>query len=421
MVLEIVPTLVVAFCTFYLLRGFVADYYHVPSQSMEPTFHGSREDGDVVLVDKTAWWFRRPKPFDVVVVRRERAGANHVVKRYIASGPIDLSIANGDVFLAAPGSEQPRRLEKDPVAHADLRVPVFRHAFQGLVESLAPCAEGLSDFLHLPPECSKLLPDQRIELRAAASDLAQWAGRIAPNVRQRQRDAGAVSPTIEGMVGTQNAVDTSYLNPAGRREWRERNYYPDIGVEIDARVPASGGAHTWLFVFEYRDRDYALAWERRGPCRLFVSGQLQREFEGRPWPDFDAALEATDMGIAFGYLDGHLFLTVGDSIVVRTQLSLELTEDYRRANALHFGVLGGRANLSRIVVFHDLPVATVGGSFGHGGRAYRVPDGHMFLLGDNTLDSSDSRTELGAVPFERLLGRPRAILAPRSRARSLSR
>ena len=66
---EAVPVLVVACLVFLLIRTNLIERYHIPSKSMEPTLHGDRKRGDWVLVNKTAYWFDEPKPFDMVVVR----------------------------------------------------------------------------------------------------------------------------------------------------------------------------------------------------------------------------------------------------------------------------------------------------------------------------------------------------------------
>ena len=83
---------------FHWLRAEVVERYAVPSRSMEPTLHGSPSDGDVVLVDKTAFWSVRARPlrrFDLVVVRnRHEPAGSHLVKRFVVEGPAEIGRAS---------------------------------------------------------------------------------------------------------------------------------------------------------------------------------------------------------------------------------------------------------------------------------------------------------------------------------------
>ena len=58
------------------------------------------------------------------------------------------------------------------------------------------------------------------------------------------------------------------------------------------------------------------------------------------------------------------------------------------------------------------------GQFGREGQAVRVPDGHYYVLGDNSISSHDSRF-WGFVPRELLLGRAICIFWPLPRWRIL--
>ena len=51
-------------------------------------------------------------------------------------------------------------------------------------------------------------------------------------------------------------------------------------------------------------------------------------------------------------------------------------------------------------------------------REQDVPPGHIYLLGDNSLDSQDSRF-FKAVPLANYVGRPLLVLGPWARARML--
>ena len=70
LVRDLLPVLLVGLVVFHILRTHVLERYVVPSGSMEPTLHGAERGGDIVVVDKTAWW--RPgapplRPFGLVL------------------------------------------------------------------------------------------------------------------------------------------------------------------------------------------------------------------------------------------------------------------------------------------------------------------------------------------------------------------
>ncbi|MGE0431291.1 MAG: signal peptidase I [Planctomycetota bacterium] len=102
--------------------GWLTNIYRVPSISMWPTLVGTNPGGDIILVDRTAWWFTPPARFDVVVI--DHPGyESHLVKRIIGLGGETVSIEGGNVWINGEVAVRP-----EAVQYAQLRRdPVFRY------------------------------------------------------------------------------------------------------------------------------------------------------------------------------------------------------------------------------------------------------------------------------------------------------
>jgi hypothetical protein len=132
----------------------------------------------------------------------------------------------------------------------------------------------------------------------------------------------------------------------------------------------------------------------------------------------------TDLRLAFGSLDGRLFLTAGGEVIacfehdVPFQSPRELLPGERwerpRVNVLHVAATGsGELRVHRLRAFHDI-------HYQPRSETWRLEPGEIFVLGDNSFDSADSRDH-AREPFrmEDLVGRPVAVMAPGARRRWL--
>lgn len=398
---DAVPIACVALVVFFLIREHLLRAYRIPSKSMEPTLHGDPVHGDLVLVDKSAWWFRDPEPWDLVTVRAAQAGASHLVKRMVAMGPTELRIAGGDLFARRDGGAL-QRVCKHPITHRDLRIPVFRHPDPS-------CEQGLEDFFHLPSGIAVAASDGTVML-GSSGDLPTVRGRLAQAVTAGR----AMAPPLPGFIATHKPIDTSYLNPSGRREGVGRSWFADVGLAVRVHIASPPAA--FVFVLEHRERVYALAWEQSGRMWSFRRGAAPTELPRAAPMVADRTAE-----LAFGYLDGHLFLTSDDTVLAYFALELDPNEEsYLRQNRLQLGLCDGSARIEHITAFHDIPIASDPGRMARNNGVYELGPGEMFLLGDNTHDSADSRSR-PPVARRRLIGRPIAILAPRRRRKWLAR
>lgn len=403
--LEVILVLVVGFVVCQLIRLHLCECYRIPSPSMEPTLHGGvKRRGDLVLVNKTSWWGQLPEPFDLVVFRSLISGKDHIVKRVAAIGPCELRLKNGDLWISDEKG-QLQRVRKDPLAHRDLRVDLFRHLGE------QPCLQPLEQFVKMPPTGSVIHNDGIIDLQAARPGVAQILTDLKSKLQQAEDTHMVIF--VPGFMATFKGLDDSFLSPVGKRLWQGKNYRADIGLEM--QVTATPGVEALVFVHEYHDHDLAVIWERSGDVRLVKDGEDRGVKANHPFGN-------QSMRLSFGYLDGRLFLTRDEETVLLYAIDMGVenqNQTARRINGLQFGVCGRTGvSIQRVTVFRDLSSAAImGGSVWGEGGTYTVHDGDMFLLGDNSHDSTDSRTTMGTVSLDRLVGRPIGILEPSRRAR----
>jgi signal peptidase I len=416
--LEVVPLVLVALLVCHLIRTHVLEWYLVPSSSMEPTLHGDPLSGDVVLVNKTAYWFGEPERFDLVVLRNpDDAPHAHLVKRVVAWGEDERNVVRvdqGDVFLGRSRQDL-RRHVKQPGDSHDLRLTHF--VFPEIGE------REVTEYFHPSPAWSvERTPGPRLTLSAGAPDLASLEDLLTTESPRQRRTATQPGPYLPGHLSTRRPVNTTFLDDRGRR-WGSHEACRDVGMEFE--IELDGDCAGLQMVLEYRDRYYAFRYSPRGRAQLLVAGETApAAISEEPEPPLP---EGRPVAFAFGYLDGRFFLEVEDRLVLHCEY--EIPDASPRPakfptrgmhNLLHLGVAGGSAHIPRIRVFHDVYYKSLRAPFGASPQTFELQPGEMFLLGDNTFDSRDSRTGRTFARAD-LVGRPLAVIGPLPRVRWLIR
>ncbi len=404
--LDTLPIAVVALLVLHLIRAHLLDNYIVPSGSMEPALHGDPEQGDLVLVDKTAFWGRRlPERLDLVVLRDPAdPTGDHLVKRLVAWGDQNkggefIQIRSGDLYIGREKHEM-TRLVKDPVEHRNLRVTHF--LFPDPLETRDP-----ETYFHAQSGWSR--QGEAIKLSAAAADIEGLSGMLTPAANQARRSERG-RYWLPGHLGTARPVDASFVDAAGKFHPGD-GLFRDIGMELD--LVLDEGWTGLQCVLEYHDDDYSFTLTPDGEARFFFMGAVAL-------PVKRVVLSGPRVQIAFGYMDGHLFFVVGGRKVFHfaSDLTKEDALDYRMHNLLHAAVAGAGAKVERVRLFHDVHYRSLLAGPDGWGEPHHVEPGQLWLLGDNASGSRDSR-HLGPYPSHHLVGRPVAILRPASRRRWL--
>jgi signal peptidase I len=406
---EGLPAVAVGLLVCHLIRSHLLEWYLVPSRSMEPTLHGDPERGDLVLVDKTAYWLRPPRRYELVVVRDARAPEDdYLVKRAVAFGDDErcwVEVAEGDLWLGT--SRQTMQIDvkrPDSAAASALRVDHFAFPEAGA----APRAE---DYFAASPAWRVDRARGEIVLAPAAGSLAELAASLAGGAGELgERAAGAQLP---GHLRTRLPVDTRFLDAAGELRGSFA-LHPDIGVELEAR-PGDGWSGLQV-VLEFAARYWGFSVEPTGRVVLTEMGEPVAAGQ-RAAPCAPAAA----LHVRLGYLDGWFFAQLDGELVLYEKVDVPRQAPAAPAglqhNLLHLASAGAALRIPALRVFHDVYYGAPGAALAP--QRLNVPPGSMFLLGDNSRDSRDSRFGRTYAVAD-LVGRPLAILAPAARRRWLT-
>lgn len=353
-----------------VLRAFFCDVYRVDSGSMEPTLHGDPEDGEFVLVRYAST--PTPERFDLVVLRREGVRAPFI-KRVVGLPGERVQLLGGDLLIN--GARLPAGIPRPaPIPLFDSEHQSFADEFQFSDEFWTETPEGW------------LLDTNRAE-RLVGHGLACFRPKVT-----------------DGYPGP-DGVQVPGLRDVG-----------DVVLECEVRVQTAGGALVWS-VTEGGDRfearlegsEVTLVRTDRGTEQVLAEGQVPGGLGS--WRS--VRLANIDGVISFDYGELHLqALYQADSVPTpRREVG------YR--HLLPRACLGGgevRASFRAVRVSRDLHYTELG-TYGLA-EALDLGPHEIFVLGDNSADSTDSRT-WGAVRLEQLIGFAEAVVWPPAGLRGL--
>lgn len=417
LVLGLLPVLLIAFVVFHLIRSHLLERYLVPSSSMEPALYGDAVDGDIVLVDKTAFWASRPQRWDLVVLRNPGdVEHGHLVKRVVATAGELVRLEHGDVYIAQAGAGEPRLLQKSLAVARRMRQTWFALP----PTSAADLARALKS------SSGWTVSGDELRLAPAAASLSAMQALLGEH-EQRQRRTGqsqSLSLYVPGHLSTAEPVTATFVDSRGKLH-HDPTPVMDFGIEVDA-VPEVGCEGLQL-VFEYRDEYYAVVYTPAGQACLTLMGNAAEPIvTGRAGPALRAGVP---IALAFGHLDGRFFLEADGAALFEHDLDLpagvageEKFRGQRIDNLLHVGVAGAPLRITRLRVFHDVHYDSLQAPTGRSPAPQLVPEASLWLLGDNSRFSRDSRDrQIGAYPMADLVGKPVAVIGPWARMRCLSR
>jgi|SRR5579884_164201 len=173
----------------FLLITFVARTYYIPSGSMEPTL----QIGDVLLVNKFEYRFRKPAEGDIAVFTPPMLSPDDFIKRVIGRPGDTLQIRNGTVILNGKPLREPY-VAQPPFYNLDIRdynifVQERGGEFQPLDPSIAniPPRKEWTAPDRIPPNCYFMMGDNRNDSEDShVWGFAQLSGTYASGPREGQ-------------------------------------------------------------------------------------------------------------------------------------------------------------------------------------------------------------------------------------------
>ncbi|ADK14362.1 MULTISPECIES: signal peptidase I [Clostridium] len=105
--LDLGKSILVAIIAAFLIITFVFETVSVDGHSMDPTLNNK----DRLIVEKVSYYFRAPKPGDIVVIKYPANPKEKFIKRVVAVGGDKVKIENGKLYVNDVAKNEPYILE----------------------------------------------------------------------------------------------------------------------------------------------------------------------------------------------------------------------------------------------------------------------------------------------------------------------
>jgi signal peptidase I len=342
-----------------VIKHFCVEAFKIPTSSMMPTLQGDTDsgDGDRILVDKWAYLFSEPARWDVLVFRYPLNRSKHFIKRLAGLGGEWLKIHEGDVWTRRDPKERWRIATKRRRVREELYVPVY------------------------PPTAVRRGDESR-RLSQLWDPGEAWTLDEAGAFRFRGGDAAPL--VLRKGIGSRTEATSLGLGGEGQSMGDARfrlRVRPVEAATVTLSWQREDGESTVLTLSQEGVPDVSTLVVRRGET------EWSRPFAARLVPGRPTAVELECLdGEVYVHLDGEevLHLDVERELVDRAVFS---------GSTQRFQVTarGGAVEIDDVRIDRDIYYTSEGMNLLDDGEGLKVPEGHYFMLGDNSPASSDSR------------------------------
>jgi len=343
-----------------VLKHFIVEAYRIPTGSMQPTLMGDDHTGiyDRILVDKFSYQLRHPERFEVAVFRYPLDRSKNFVKRIVGVGPEDFRVRHGDLWHRKDSSEEwiiarrPKEVQEETwlkLAANDGDEPLF------FGENDRSWNAG-RDFT-LEGAFRVRFGDSRASIMDSYND--GYPDAIKADIPHNLRGSGSHPVGDLRLTGSLEVdADTKWVEV----EIQEGALRYDLRLAGPA-APEGEGA-----VIQVRDAD---ALKKARPFEAESRAEGGRLVAGKRY-EFSAQNLDDELRLE---LDGELLC------------SLAIPPNPGAAALLYLETQSGRTSFEDVMVWRDIYYTDDAGLV----TDTHIPAGMYFMMGDNTLDSSDSR------------------------------
>jgi signal peptidase I len=387
----------VAILAAVLLKWFCIEAYQIPTSSMQPTLMGSSEANvhDRILVNKIIQTFREPKRWDISVFKYPLQKNQNYVKRIVGMPLDNLSIGGGNIYqVEGEGADQKFVIERKP---DDVQDVMWKNVYPLRREARSE-TKSLPNIFGASPRSSAKEVDGGFTLDPN--------GKTARLFFRDEVDGGMVDRVWDGYpVDVARPMRSASVKDGSGGDFfvnQERGQEIVTDVRIAANVTPTKQLKTFTMAIEVLRPDfdkitYALVVKgKKGALEVRANNKVVGKSD-----DFDLSLpagEATEL--AFAHVDEQLIVwqdgserqrwdssewSCREGCVIPFSGRFEAPSD-RKVIPQIICEGSGKVTLTDVRIDRDQHYTR-----DIAPEVINVPDGHYYMMGDNTLQSIDSR------------------------------
>lgn len=345
--------------------------------------------GERVVVDRTAYYWRAPRRWDVVALR-DPSGGKTAVKRVVGLPGEAIALRGGDVYVDGQVAR------KSLAEQWSMAVLVHDDAY------LPPAG---SPFFHRwRPQRQDAWRRQRdggwLHAHGERADKIDWL--VYRHVRHAPGDPRrAVAGPIDDTLPFNQPLPVFDARSVG-------------DLLLECHVTAGAEQALWLAI-DAHDGRYIAQLDLRSGSATLTRGQrvLTSQSSRRGQQVVDALRSAEPVHVQWSLVDRRVLLAVEGMVVLQHDLPSSNAAAGPPLPRLAVGTRGGGARVSGLRVLRDVYYRHDGlepaqSSSGSSTAAWKLGDDELFLLGDNPRRSSDSRRwhPREPVALKSLIGKP---------------